>query len=162
MKKLIYVTIFSFLFSSLTWADSITLDSTETLSTPTTAKISDWEITRINANKKVLVVRYRWRDASNNVINLGSAGSGWETWTCRNVSQGDNDSCQDVDDPWDCCTGSETGTCPEIVDSCFTDVFSFSIRQQDVDTSIGLGLRTLIWNKMKQHVLKGVNDGTFD
>ena len=47
-------------------------------------------------------------------------------------------------------------------DSCFTDVFSFQIRQQDVDTSIGAGLRTLIWNQMKADVLTGGNDGTFD
>jgi len=74
----------------------------------------------------------------------------------------DDDNCTGANEPWDCCTGSETGTCPEILDTCFTDVFSFSIRTQDVGTSIGLGLRTLIWNQMKNDILTGVNDGTFD
>jgi len=50
----------------------------------------------------------------------------------------------------------------ECSDTCFTDVFTFQIRAQDVGTPIGVGLRTLIWNRMKQDILTGGNDGSFD
>ena len=163
MKKLILILVAMLLCFGSAGADSITLDSTETLSTPTTQKIGEWYIDYISASKKRLVVRYYWEDASGVPIVLhGANRHAWQTWTCRDRQEGDNAECLDVDDPWDCCTGSGTGDCPEILDSCFTDVFSFSIRSQDVGMSIGLGLRTLIWNEMKSDVLTGGNDGTFD
>ena len=141
-------------------AESITLDSTETLVTPAAESISDWEIIKINAANQELRVRYRWRASDSSLIKLDSTG--WNYWTCRNRSEGNNDDCTDVDVPWDCCTGEGTGTCPEAIDTCFSDVFNFQIRAQDVDTSIGVGLRTLIWNQMKADILTGANDGSFD
>jgi len=36
-----------------------------------------------------------------------------------------------------------------IQDSDFTDIMGFEIRTQDVGTKIGLGLKQLIWNKLK-------------
>jgi hypothetical protein len=49
----------------------------------------------------------------------------------------------------------------EITDTDFDDVFGFIVRQQDVGTKIGVGLRALIWNKFKSEVLTAGNDGTF-
>jgi len=46
-------------------------------------------------------------------------------------------------------------------DECFSDVFTFQVREVDVGTSIGHGLRTLIWNKMRPDILTGANNGTF-
>lgn len=46
--------------------------------------------------------------------------------------------------------------------TCFTDVFSFQVRSQDVGTAIGAGLRQLIWNKFRADVLTGSNNGTFE
>lgn len=151
-----------FLIPGLCFADSITLDSNQALSPSTAAQISDWEITKINAKSKTMVIRYRWRDETGKIVYMGQGRTGWQTWRCRDIQQGDNDNCVDVDDPWDCCTGPGTGTCPEDVDTCFSDVFGFTIRSQDVGTGIGLGLRALIWNQMKQDILTGGNDGTFD
>jgi len=146
--------------SALAYADRINLDSDETLSTPVSEAL-DWEIIKINAKEKILQVKYRWKDSDDAPIFLGSSRT-WMVWTCQNVSEGNNDDCIDVDDPWDCCTGAGTGTCPEVTDTCFSDVFGFLVRSQDVDTKIGVGLRTLIWNKMRPDILTGDNDGTFE
>ena len=44
----------------------------------------------------------------------------------------------------------------------FSDVFGFLMRcPQDGGVKIGVGLRTLIWNKVKASILTGGNDGTF-
>lgn len=50
----------------------------------------------------------------------------------------------------------------ECAGECFTDVFTFHIRSQDVGKSIGAGLRSLIWNKFKAAMLTTGNDGTFE
>ena len=142
-------------------SDTINLDSTETLQVPTSQKISDWQIVLIDASAKVMRIKYRWRDASNDVIDFDN--SGWKYWTCQDVEvPGTNAECIDTGDPYPCCTGAGTGTCDDMLDTCFTDVFSFDIRAQDVGTPIGVGLRQLIWNQMKQDILTGGNDGTFE
>jgi hypothetical protein len=123
--------------------------------------MGDWYVSYISAATKTLTVRYYWEDATGNPIQLDNR-SAWQTWSCRDISQGDNASCTAAGEPWDCCTGAGTGTCPEAVDTCFSDVFGFQIRAQDVGTSIGIGLRTLIWNQMKVDILTGGNDGSFD
>ena len=159
MKKLALVLTF-LLLAPFAFADDITLDSNEVLIVPTATRISEWEIIRISAASKILRVKYRWRAADDSLIKLERTG--WNYWTCRNTYQGNNESCTALDTPWDCCSDLETGTCPEIVGTCFSDVFGFQIRTQDVGTSIGAGLRTLIWNKMKSDILTGGNDGDFD
>jgi len=142
MRQSFFVIVFlMFCLCQITWADEITLTSPETLSSPTAAKIGGWIVTKIDATNKVLQVQYRWLGTENNVIHLNSVNP-WYTWTCRDI----------VDDP-------ET---PENeASTCFSDVFGFQIRAQDVGTKIGVGLRTLIWNKFKTSVIPG-NDGTFD
>lgn len=48
----------------------------------------------------------------------------------------------------------------ECRDACFDDTFSFVIRTQDAGTSIGKGLRALIWSKMRPAILTGANNAT--
>jgi len=167
MKKLIVLLVFiGLLIPVLAISDSITLTSPETLQVPTSQKL-DWYIDRIDASAKLLRVAYRWRGSSGEVISLGTRNP-WMTWDCRNrpaIPAFDVGTCLDVADPHPCCTGLGTGSgCPAgtPADTCFSDVFGFTIRTQDVGTGIGVGLRTLIWNKMRQSILTGANNGTFD
>ena len=160
MKRLIAVLV---LLAIPCWvmADKIVLDSAETLSTPQATHM-DWHVSKIDAKTKILQITYRWRDATDGTIHLGSR-SDWQRWSCRDIEvPGENVDCTDALVPYECCTGLGTGTCDDMEDTCFSDVFGFTIRTQDVGTSIGLGLRTLIWNKMKADVLSPTNDGTFE
>ena len=91
----------------------------------------DWRVVRLDSEAQILTVTYRWRAADGSVIYAGDK-DGWRTWRCTNNEE-----------------------------TCFSDVFSFQVRTQDVGTSIGVGLRTLIWNKFRSDIL-GANDGTFD
>lgn len=165
MKKLLLILAACF-FATSVLADNITLNSNETLAVPTAAAISEWEVVRINAADKVMRIKYRWRDASNNLIQLNRHG--WHYWTCQDkwedLNPVSNDDCVAAGDPDPCCTGVGTGICDDLTqtDTCFSDVFGFAIRTQDVGMSIGVGLRTLIWNEMKQDILSGGNDGTFN
>jgi hypothetical protein len=148
-------------------ADDIVLDSTENLAVPTATSISEWEITKINAAKKEMIVKYRWRDGTGKLIRLNR--DGWLYWYCQDrwndTNPVNNDECTAAGVPDACCTGVGTGTCDDLVqtDSCFTDVFMYEINcPQDNGTKIGVGLRTLIWNQMKADILTGGNDGTFN
>jgi len=163
MKNIIFILIFAFVSPTFIYADNIVLDSTEILSTPSSTKITDWEIIQLNATERILRVKFRWRNSSDEVIRLDNRGAGWNYWTCRDIEvSGTNAECIGTEDPYPCCTGAGTGTCDDLEDSCFTDVFGFVIRSQDVGTKIGAGLRTLIWNKFKEDILSTGNDGTFD
>jgi hypothetical protein len=158
MKKIIFALLI--LWPRLAVADTVTLDSTEVLSTPN-ATTMDWHVSKIDAKSKTLTVTYRWRDDTGAPIFLGSRNQ-LHTWHCRDIeTPGENSECLDVEDPWECCTGLGTGACDGMEDTCFSDVFRFNIRSQDVGTAIGVGLRTLIWDKMKADVLTGANDGSF-
>jgi hypothetical protein len=165
MKKITVVFMALILGSALSFADSITLTSPEPLAVPLAAKISEWEITKINADEETMAVKYRWLDNTGKRININL--SGWHDWTCRNLRNDTNpvrvEDCTDIGVPDACCTGVAEGSCDDqvLVDTCFDDVFGFEIRSQDVGTGIGLGLRTLIWNQMKQDILDS-NDGSFD
>lgn len=142
MKKLVIVLgIILLLFPISAYADRVTLNSSETLSTPVATHL-DWYVDKIDAKSKELIVRYRWLDASGTPIMLSGSRTQWHTWSCRDIP----------DDPET--PGDESTT-------DFTDIFGFSIRQQDVGVSIGVGLRTLIWSKMKGDILTVGNDGTF-
>jgi hypothetical protein len=149
------------LISAVCYAEQITLTTPQPVVAPSAVKISDWEITRINAERKLLSVRYRWRDATGDVIDFKSK-DGWHTWTCQDIEvQGTNAECIEAGNPYPCCTDAGAGTCDGMVDTCFSDVFGFTIRSQDVGVKMGVGLRTLIWNKMKTDIIPG-NDGAFD
>ena len=94
-------------------------------------------------------------------MDVVSDNKGWNTWNCVNTPvPGENSECVAEDDPYDCCSGEGTGTCDDMLDTCFSDVFGFVIRSQDVGTPLGQGLRTLIYNAWRDDVIPG-NDGTF-
>lgn len=128
------IIIIALIFSILipVYADVVTLNSAETLQTPTSQKLN-WKIALIDATTKTMIIHYRWIDADNNTIKLNDR-SGVNTWVCKDDG----------------------------VDTCFSDIFGFQIRAQDVGTKIGVGLRTLIWNHFKSEVLTPGNSGTFD
>lgn len=130
-----------FAFSGAAQADMITLNATEQLTPPTAAKIHLQQII-IDASSKVLQVKYRWLDSNNQPIQVRDHPV-VQTWTCRNRA----DSPETPED--------ET-------DNCFSSIFGFSIRQQDVGVKLGIGLRNLLWNRMKQDLLTTGNDGVFD
>ena len=165
MKKLIIL----FLFLSLIAVNNgnteeITLNTGEIIGAPETGVSMDWYIDYINAENNTLKVRYQWRDTLGKTINDTSPKTGWNTWTCQDIAdintEENNIDCIGAAAPYTCCTGVGTGTCDE-GDTCFSDIFRFEIRAQDVGTKIGVGLRSLIWNQMKTDVLTGVNDGVF-
>lgn len=166
MKKLFLILVCVTFFPVISIGDSIVLDSPETLQTPIATKLK-WEIVSINAAKKNMRIKYRWVTSDNKDIYTGRRSVD-HYWNCRDRWQDlnpvSNDECVAAGDPDPCCTGAGTGTCDDLTqtDSCFSDVFGFQIRTQDVGTGIGVGLRTLIWNQMKQDILTPGNDGTFE
>ena len=142
------------------YGDDINLTSGETLSPPVATKV-DWRIALIDAKAKKLVVRYSWLAASGEAVNVG--GRETHDWVCRDIpTPGENASCISAGVPFPCCTGAGTGTCDGLDDNCFSAIFGFSIRSQDVGTQIGVGLRQLIFNQWKQDRLSPGNDGTFE
>ena len=151
------------MFAHLSIADRIVLDADETIDTPT-AKKMDWEIYKISAGDKVLAVKYRWIDSAGNPIRNRDSNRSWHKWMCRNIADlhdASTEDCTGAGEPAACCTGAGTGTCDDS-DMCFSDVFGFAIRTQDVGTNIGVGLRSLIWTRMKDDVLSSGNDGDFE
>jgi len=163
MKKTLIALLLTLIFTGTLFADSITLNSSEDLSVPSSQKIGGWYIDLISQSSKTLVVKYYWEDSSGKPIILDGKRNAWLTWECRNIEvPGTNAECTDIGVPYECCTGAGTGTCDDMIDTCFTDVFGFEIRAQDVGTTIGIGLRDLLWNKMKVDILSGGNDGSFD
>jgi hypothetical protein len=140
MKKLMIIMLVC-LFPGLLMAEMITLDSGEALDPPVNTHLR-WKIVELDGLTKVLRVRYQRLGADGSVIYRGDQ-DGWKTWTCTNIP----------DDP-------ETEEVDE-TDNCFSSIFSFNIRQQDVGMSIGVGLRQLIFNQFKADVLSEGNDGTF-
>ena len=165
MKK--FVLFISILFLALPIigkADSITLNSDETLQVPTSKKM-DWYVDHIDADAELMRIRYRWRGDAGEVIVLENRRDAWQVWECRNIEvPGTNAECTDAGVPYECCTGVGTGTCDDMIDTCFSDVFGYVVDSGNpmLPIAIGIGLRTLIWNQMKQDILTGGNDGTFD
>jgi hypothetical protein len=161
MKKIIISLLIAVLFVPAAYADRVVLNSTESLSTPTAAKM-DWFIDNITPSAQVLRVKYRWLDASDGPIQLSGASSAWRTWECRNRAAQLAADCTAAGEPYAGCTGAGTGENLDPGDACFTDVFGFSIRSQDVGTTLGAGLRTLLWNQFRLDVLSTGNNGTFE
>lgn len=166
MKKLFLILLISILYSGIACGDSILLDSPEAIESPSAYKL-DWEIVKIDVANKRLHVRYRWLDSNGDPIYSGRKTT-HHLWSCRDewsdVNPVENEECIAAGNPDPCCTGVGEGTCDDATqtDSCFSDIFGFTIRAQDVGTSLGIGLRTLMWNEMKQDILTPGNDGTFE
>lgn len=140
MKKFIILVFCIFVLYGIGFAETVTLTNPQPVDSPE-ASTMDWRVIRLDSDAHILVVVYRWRDINGDII-YGGDTDGWHTWRCRNVAN-------DPETPED-----ET-------DTCFNDIFTFQIRQQDVGTGIGHGLRALIWNSFRTDVL-GANNGTFD
>ena len=162
MKKIILVIALLIFLPFNVYADRIVLDNVEVLSTPNSTHL-DWYVDKIDAGSKTLIVKYRWLDSNGDPIYLAGRNL-WHTWSVRDTA--DNPTtvaaeCLGVGDPWECCTGVGTGDCDETITD-FSDIFSFQVRQVDVGTPIGAGLRTLIWNKMKSEILTPGNSGSFE
>ena len=165
MKKCLLIfgifIIFGFL-SQLHANDSITLDNQENLSVPTSQKIGDWYIDYASASNKTVIIKYYWADATGQPIIMDN-GKVWQNWDCRDISRGNNADCLNNDDPWLCCDGPGAGTCPEVVDDCFTQTFLRAVQcPADDGVLLGVGLRTLLFNQWKQDSLTPGNDGSFD
>ena len=74
MKKLLIGIVALALCAGVSIADTITLDSPESLSVPS-ATTMDWKITLIDAANKTMHVTYRWRDATDSPIYLSDGRS---------------------------------------------------------------------------------------
>lgn len=144
-------------------ADRITLNQSQTLDPPVATKL-DFLGFQVNVAAQELTVHYRWLSPDDTPIRDADSFNATRTWVCRDIPAPfpDNLHCTGPGTPDACCTGSMTGTCNVPLDDCFTSVFRFQVRAQDVGTPIGIGLRQLIWNQMRQEIRPGVIDGTFD
>lgn len=158
MKRLILAVLL--LMPTVAHAERVTLTNPETLAVPTSS-VLDWKVTLIDAKAKTLEVTYQWLDANQNVIRPTS-GQTWRVWRCQDRPAQLVANCTAAGAPYACCTGAGMGTGCDPGSTCFADVFGFTIRSQDVGTKIGLGLRSLVWNKFKADLLSPANNGTFD
>lgn len=163
MRKLFVLFVSILIFASLSWADDVLLTNPETLSVPT-AVILQVQNIRLDNIHKTLTVTYRWiAGDGSGPIRVANSDTWDRYWTCSDIADDpstDAALCVGPGDPWPCCTGAGTGDCDE-TDTCFSDTFGFTIRAQDVGTRLGLGLRALIWSKMKIDILSPGNDGVF-
>ena len=161
MKRFILLIMAVVTLPTLGMAETIILNSPHEI-TPSTALGLEWKVETLNSESSQLVVKYRWRGAGSRILmDVGSDNKGWNTWNCVNTPvPGENSECVAEGDPYDCCSGEGTGTCDDMLDTCFSDIFGFEIRSQDVGTPLGQGLRTLIYNAWRDDVIPG-NDGTF-
>lgn len=153
------------LVSSFAHAQTLNLTTPRPLNQSTAPKLV-WDGFRVTRGG-VLRVFYNWVDASGSPIPTydGNRLRLNHVWDCRDieVSSLPVSSCIAASDPEPCCTGPGNGTCDDLVDSCFTDVFRSAIQcPRDDGVIIGGGLRRLIWSKMKGDVLDAGNDGTFE
>ena len=144
-------------------ADTITLTAPQTLDPVQATKIKFIDFAVVNA-EQTLIVHYQWMSANGTPIRDPDTFNATKTWVCRNIPapSPDNLHCTGPGTPDACCTASGTGTCNVPIDTCFSDVFRFSVRAQDVGTPIGMGLRQLIWARMRQEIRAGGVDGSFD
>ena len=145
MKRLIIAICLTFGFASMASADVLVLNSPQTEVSPIVISL-DWRRITLDLGNQdnVLTVQYFKLNAAGQRIPM-SNGAVRRTWICRDM----------VDNPET--TEDETST-------CWSDVFMFNIRTQDVGSPIGRGLRQLIFNQMKNDpdVINPGNDGSFD
>ena len=165
MKKVLFSTIVLLVFALPAFADTIVLNDPEDLDTPTSSVLV-WDEVRIENQGKRMRVIYHWENATGQQIMLANRRQ-QQVWWCMDrdeIPAQDPLDCTDVGVPYECCTGAGTGTgCygGQAAETCFSDTFGFTIRTQDVGTKLGLGLRTLIWSKMRDDILTTGNDGAF-
>jgi len=145
MKK-IFLIAFMFLFCGVAQADRLTLTTPQLVAPP---EATDIEVAKyvfdIEDRTNLLTVTFYYLDADGNRI-YGLDEKIRQNWRCRNIA----------DNP----------TTPEDeTNTCWSDVIRYAIRcPQDAGQFIGIGLRTLIWNKMKNDpaIVTPGNDGIFD
>lgn len=140
------------IFVIMARGQEVSLDSPLSVDTPVAAKIrwATQEPIRINTDAQKLTIYYEYVDTAGTPIRDDRFKS-VHMWTCSDIPTA-NTGCLGVGDPHAWCTGAGTGT---FDDNCFSDVFGFAIRQQDVGKKIGYGLRRLILNKFCQDVAPG-------
>jgi len=159
MKKLIIFAGLMLGLMGMAYADTVTLNNTEEMFPPSATQI-EFKRILIDLNAHHMIVWYSWRDSGGVIQKDGKI---IHTWSIGNISddpETDNALCVGEGDPWPCCTGAGTGECDES-DPAFNNLFLFQVRQQDVGTPIGRGLRNLIWSRMKNDILSEGNDGSF-
>ena len=156
MKKVLLFTVFFLLCSGIVYADTVVLNSTETVpSAPSNiATRVVWNKVIVRPAEKTCLVEFKWRDSAGNDIG------DWKYFQCRDYANQSgqllNADCTAIGAPYECCYGNQVGVC-----QCFSDTFGFIVRTQDVGTKIGIGFRQLIWNQFKKVFLGAGNDGTF-
>lgn len=162
MRQISMLLGFLFLIVNVTNAERITLTAPHAVSSPQAVSV-DWVVKKMDADAKELVVKYRWLDENGqSIISNGSDSRGWKEWICRDIeTPGENAGCLAEGSPWACCTGAGAGNCDGYISTCFTDVYSFRVREADVGTPIGVGLRTLMWNKFRNEKLGVSINGAF-
>lgn len=146
MKSIIPILLVLFAVS-IVHADILTLNTSENEVTPSVSSIELAEvfIDLEGRNNELTVYYYKLNSEGKRIPDPDTLRTR-RLWKCRNYA--DNpDTPEDESDP------------------CFSDIFLFVVRNADVGTPIGRGLRQLIWNRMKKD-LKVVktkdNDGSFD
>jgi hypothetical protein len=146
--------------ASMAYAQPINLNSPQTFSQPQSQR-AVWQRIVIEPRQRRMRVDYYWTDAQDNRIEVG--GRVDQTWVCRDLeTPGENSECTGVGTPHACCTGVVTGTCDGLEESCFSDIFDFTIPQGAVGQQFGAGFRTLLKNAWRDNVLSQGNDGTFE
>ena len=145
MKQLIIIICILGLFG-VAHADKLTLTNPQAEVSPIVVQV-DWRNIGLNiANRdNVMTLHYFQLNAAGQRIPMTN-GKVRRTWMCRNIA----------DDP---------ETQEDETSTCWSAVFMYLIRcPQDAGTPIGRGLRTLIWNQMKNDptVIDPGNDGSFD
>ena len=155
------VTLIILLFlASVATAQDVTLSSPKNLDVPVATKVR-WKEVKILPIEKKVIIKYEWLDADNTPIRQAGTFRSEQIFTCADVqTPGENAECTASGDPNPCCTGVGSGTCDGMVSTCFSETFGFTIRPQDAGQKIGVGLRTLLWNKLKAGIVPG-DTGTF-
>jgi hypothetical protein len=125
MKK---IALFLVLLPSLAFAQVADLSPAVSITVPTSNKIALVSRHEDFINK-TMTVFYRWLDSTGKPIYVaGSAGRFDLKWTCSDDAEA---------------VPAKT---------CFSDIYGFTIRAQDVGNTLGKGTRALVINKMKQEI----------
>ncbi len=139
----------------------VTLDTPEVLDVPTATHLN---LDKVIIEKGRITVEYYLLDNTGAPIRHGDNFQSKHRYICQNEpTPGANADCTDVATPFPCCTGPGAGTCDGFDSTCFNDVFRAQIAcPRDDGVSIGVGLRTLLFNKFKADRLSAGNGGTFE
>ena len=143
MKKVLLIA-FMFLIFGVAQADRLTLTTPQTTAPPeaTSIEVAKYIFDIENRTNQLIVIFYYLDIDGNRIYGLNEKVE--QKFRCQNMA----DNPATVED--------ETST-------CWSDIIGYSIRAQDEGVKIGIGLRTLIWNKMKNDptIVTPGNDGTF-